>query len=71
MVNKKISELPYIEGSKLSGNTLVPLVTYFSATTGDTVHTYIMQPMDYLLVLKPVVPQLYLMLVKNMKVKSQ
>jgi len=40
MANKKISELPYINSSKISGNTLVPLVTYFSATTGDTVHTY-------------------------------
>jgi hypothetical protein len=40
MANKKISELPYINSSKISGNTLVPLVTYFSAATGDTVHTY-------------------------------
>jgi hypothetical protein len=40
MANKKISELPYIDGGKISGNTLVPLVTYFSAATGDTVHTY-------------------------------
>ena len=40
MANKKISELPYINVSEISGNTLVPLVTYFSAATGDTVHTY-------------------------------
>ena len=40
MANKKISELPYIDSGKLSGNTLIPLVTYYSATTGDTVHTY-------------------------------
>jgi hypothetical protein len=40
MANKKISELPYINVTKISGNTLVPLVTYFSAATGDTVHTY-------------------------------
>jgi hypothetical protein len=48
MANKKISELPYINGGKLSGNTLVPLVTYFSATTGDTVHTYITDLQNYL-----------------------
>lgn len=48
MANKKISELPYINGSKISGNTLVPLVTYFSATTGDTVHTYISDLKNYL-----------------------
>jgi hypothetical protein len=41
MANKKISELPYISSGEISGNTLVPLVTYFSATTGDTVHTYV------------------------------
>jgi hypothetical protein len=40
MANKKISELPYIDFTKISGNTLVPLVTYYSAVTGDTVHTY-------------------------------
>ena len=39
MANKKISELPYIPESQISGNTLVPLVTYYSAATGDTVHT--------------------------------
>ena len=38
MANKKISELPFIGPDKISGNTLVPLVTYFSATTGTTVH---------------------------------
>ena len=48
MANKKISELPYINGSKISGNTLVPLVTYFSAVTGDTVHTYISDFKNYL-----------------------
>ena len=48
MANKKISELPYINGSKISGNTLVPLVTYFSATTGDTVHTYVSDLQTYL-----------------------
>ena len=48
MANKKISELPYINGGKISGNTLVPLVTYFSATTGDTVHTYITDLQNYL-----------------------
>ena len=40
MANKKISELPYIDFTKISGNTLIPLVTYYSAVTGDTVHTY-------------------------------
>ena len=49
MSNKRISELPYINGSKISGNTLVPLVTYFSATTGDTVHTYIDDFQTYLI----------------------
>jgi len=49
MANKKISELPYINGSKISGNTLVPLVTYFSATTGDTVHTYVDDLQTYLI----------------------
>jgi hypothetical protein len=48
MSNKKISELPYINGGKLSGNTLVPLVTYFSAATGDTVHTYVSDLQTYL-----------------------
>jgi hypothetical protein len=48
MANKKISELPYINGGEISGNTLVPLVTYYSATTGDTVHTYITDLQNYL-----------------------
>jgi len=48
MANKKISELPYINGGEISGNTLVPLVTYFSATTGDTVHTYVSDLQTYL-----------------------
>jgi hypothetical protein len=49
MANKKISELPYIDYTKISGNTLVPLVTYFSAVTGDTVHTYVNDIETYLL----------------------
>ncbi len=49
MANKKISELPYINGGKISGNTLVPLVTYFSATTGDTVHTFVEDFQTYLI----------------------
>ena len=49
MANKKISELPYINGGKISGNTIVPLVTYFSASTGDTVHTYISDFQTYLI----------------------
>ena len=49
MANKKISELPYINGGQISGNTLVPLVTYFSAATGDTVHTYISDFQTYLI----------------------
>lgn len=49
MANKKISELPYIDGSKISGNTLVPLVTYFSAATGDTVHTFVDDLQTYLI----------------------
>jgi hypothetical protein len=39
MPNKRISELPYITTNEISGNTLIPLVTYYSAVTGDTVHT--------------------------------
>ncbi len=39
MPNKRISELPYITTNEISGNTLIPLVTYYSAATGDTVHT--------------------------------
>lgn len=49
MANKKISELPYIDSGKLSGNTLIPLVTYYSATTGDTVHTYTSDFQSYIL----------------------
>ncbi len=49
MANKKISELPYINGGQISGNTLVPLVTYFSASTGDTVHTYTSDFQSYIL----------------------
>ena len=48
MANKKISELPYINGGQISGNTLIPLVTYFSAVTGDTVHTYVSDLKNYL-----------------------
>lgn len=48
MANKKISELPYIDSTKISGNTLVPLVTYFSAVTGDTVHTFVDDFKDYI-----------------------
>ena len=48
MANKKISELPYINVSEISGNTLVPLVTYFSAATGDTVHTYTSDLQNYI-----------------------
>ena len=48
MANKKISELPYINSGEISGNTLVPLVTYYSASTGDTVHTYITDLQNYL-----------------------
>jgi len=48
MSNKKISELPYIDETKISGNTLVPLVTYFSAVTGDTVHTFVSDLQNYL-----------------------
>ena len=49
MANKKISELPYIDGGEISGNTLIPLVTYFSAATGDTVHTFIDDFQTYLI----------------------
>ncbi len=49
MSNKRISELPYIDQTKISGNTLVPLVTYYSAVTGTTVHTYVDDFKDYIL----------------------
>jgi hypothetical protein len=49
MPNKKISELPFISESEISGNTLVPLVTYFSAATGDTVHTYVDDLQNYII----------------------
>ena len=49
MANKKISQLPYIGVSNISGNTLVPLVTYFSAVTGDTVHTYVSDLQSYII----------------------
>jgi len=48
MADKKISELPYISGGQISGNTLVPLVTYFSAVSGNTVHTYVSDLENYL-----------------------
>jgi hypothetical protein len=49
MSGKRISELPFIGPDKISGNTLVPLVTYFSATTGTTVHANIEDFQDYIL----------------------
>ena len=49
MANKKISQLPYIGVSKISGNTLVPLVTYFSGASGDTVHTYVSDLQAYII----------------------
>ena len=41
MANKKISELPFIGTPNISNTDLIPLVTYFSSVTGDTVHTYV------------------------------
>jgi hypothetical protein len=41
MADKRISELPYLPLSGIGTTALVPLVTYFSAVTGDTVHTYV------------------------------
>jgi hypothetical protein len=49
MPNKRISDLSYIPESEISGNTLVPLVTYFSAATGDTVHTYVDDLQNYII----------------------
>lgn len=49
MSNKRISELPYIPESEISGNTLVPLVTYYSAVTGTTVHTYVDDLQNYII----------------------
>mgnify|MGYP001004850192 CR=1 FL=1 len=41
MADKKISQLPFLPLSGIGATDLVPLVSYFSAATGDTVHTYV------------------------------
>ncbi len=49
MADKRISQLPYLPKSGITSADLVPLVTYYSAVTGDTVHTYMSDLQDYLL----------------------
>lgn len=41
MANKKISELPYLGSTGYTSSDIMPIVTYFSSVTGDTVHTLI------------------------------
>ena len=53
MANKKISELPYISNGDIGNLDLVPLVTYFSSVTGDTVHTYVSDLQSYILSATP------------------
>jgi len=48
MADKKISQLPYLPKSGITSGDLVPFVTYFSAVTGDTVHTYMSDLKDYI-----------------------
>lgn len=54
MANKKISELPYISNVDIQTTDLLPLVTYFSSVTGDTVHTLISDLQSVLLGATPV-----------------
>ena len=49
MSDKRISQLPYLPKSGITSVDLVPLVTYYSAATGDTVHTYVNDLKDYIL----------------------
>lgn len=39
MANKKISELPYLGNTGYTSQDIMPIVTYFSSVTGDTVYT--------------------------------
>ncbi len=47
MANKKISELPYIGSTGFTSVDLVPIVSYYSAVTGTTSHTYISDLLNY------------------------
>jgi uncharacterized phage infection (PIP) family protein YhgE len=47
MSNKKISELPYIGSTGFTSVDLVPIVSYYSAVTGTTSHTYISDLLNY------------------------
>ncbi len=44
-------KLPYLPKSGITSGDLVPFVTYFSAVTGDTVHTYMSDLKDYIVIL--------------------
>jgi hypothetical protein len=41
MADKKISELPYLGSTGYTLQDIMPIVTYFSSVTGDTVYTYL------------------------------
>ena len=47
MANKKISELPYVGYTGFTSVDLVPIVSYYSAATGTTSHTYISDIINY------------------------
>jgi hypothetical protein len=49
MADKRISELPFLPQSGITSGDLVPLVTYFSAVTGDTVHILVGDLQNYIL----------------------
>jgi hypothetical protein len=65
MANKKISELPYISNTDIGGLDLVPLVTYFSSVTGDTVHTYISDLQSTILSATPISYSSFTTLITN------
>lgn len=65
MANKKISELPYISNGDIGNLDLVPLVTYFSSVTGDTVHTYVSDLQSYILSATPLSYSSFTTLISN------
>jgi hypothetical protein len=54
MANKKISELPYLGSTGYTSSDIMPIVTYFSSVTGDTVHTPIIDFASYVLSATPI-----------------
>ncbi len=49
MADKKISQLPYLPQSGITSVDIIPLVTYYSAVTGDTVHVRVGDLQNYIL----------------------